>query len=183
MFATSEHMWPELSALAVLALMALAEWLHARRAERVALLAFGSKGKARWTAAVPFIRAGAAGLLAWGLAHLFLMDPRILKPVHTPEGGYRHLVITLDVSPSMQLKDAGPAAQQTRGQRASEVLMSVLNRSALDQMRVSVVAFYTGAKPVVIDTYDLEVVRNILNDLPLDWAFEVGKTTIVEGLK
>jgi Ca-activated chloride channel family protein len=176
-------MWPELLAVGVILLMALAEWWHARRSARVALLAFGPSGKARWTVAVPFIRTGAVGLLAWGFVHLLLMDPRTLKPVHTPEGGYRHLLIALDVSPSMQLKDAGPAAQQTRAQRAAEVLMSVLNRSALDQMRVSIVAFYTGAKPVVIDTYDLEVVKNILNDLPLDWAFEVGKTTIMEGIE
>src|SRR5215204_3815671 len=105
-------MLAELIALGVLAFMALAEWLHARRCARVDRLAFGPKGKARWTSAVPFIRAGASGVLAWGLVHLFLLDPRVLKPKQTPDGGYRHLLIALDVSPSMQLKDAGPAAQQ-----------------------------------------------------------------------
>jgi Ca-activated chloride channel family protein len=100
-----------------------------------------------------------------------------------PEGGYRHLVIALDVSPSMQLADAGPNRQQRRAHRASEVLMSVLGRIALDQVRISVVAFYNGAKPVVVDTYDLEVVRNIIHDLPLDYAFDIGKTKLLDGVR
>jgi Ca-activated chloride channel family protein len=174
----------ELIALGVFALVALAEWLHAQRCHRVAILAFGPSGKTRpWLAAAPMVRTVASTMLAWGLLNLYLLDARLLKPRQTPEGGYRHLLIALDVSPSMQLKDAGPAGEQTRAQRASELLMSVLDRSALDQMRVSIVAFYTGAKPVVVDTFDLEVVKNILNDLPLDVAFDVGKTAIIDGIK
>jgi Ca-activated chloride channel family protein len=83
----------------------------------------------------------------------------------------------------MQLKDAGSAAEQTRARRANEVMTSLLERIALDQVRVSIVAFYTSAKPVVIDTYDIEVVRNALNDLPLDIAFDVGKTALLEGVR
>jgi Ca-activated chloride channel homolog len=174
----------ELIALAVLVLVALAEWLHARRCRRVSILAFGPSGKTRnWIAAVPIVRTAASALLAWGLVNLFLLDARLLKPRQTPEGGYRHFLIALDVSPSMQLKDAGPAGDQTRAQRASQLLRSVLDRSALDQMRVSIVAFYTGAKPVVVDTFDLEVVKNILDDLPLDVAFDSGKTAIIDGIK
>ena len=173
----------ELTALGVLLLGVLAEWMHQRRCHRVARLAFGPTGQPNaWTVLVPVLRPLALALITWGLIHLFLIDPRVLKPKQTPEGGFRHLVIALDASPSMQLKDAGPNGQQTRAQRASELLTSILERSAIDQTRVSVVAFYTGAKPVVIDTYDLDVIKNILNDLPLDWAFEVGKTTIMEGI-
>jgi Ca-activated chloride channel family protein len=83
----------------------------------------------------------------------------------------------------MQLTDAGVGRQQRRAHRASEVLMSVLSRIALDQVRISVVAFYNGAKPVVVDTYDLEVVRNIINDLPLDYAFDIGKTKLFDGVR
>jgi Ca-activated chloride channel family protein len=180
-------MWPmiaEITALIVLLLAALAEWLHTRRCHRVALLAFGSSGKPReWTWVVPILRVVALVALTWGLVTLYLMDPRILRPKQVPEGGFRHMLIALDVSPSMQLKDAGPTGQQTRAQRASELIMSVLERSALEQMRVSIVAFYTGAKPVVVDTYDLEVVKNILNDLPLDLAFNPGKTSVIDGIK
>jgi Ca-activated chloride channel family protein len=174
----------ELTALAVLALLALAEWLHARRVRRVAALAFGPTGRAReWTWLAPLFRPAALALLVWGSLTLFLLDPKVAKPKKTPEGGWRHLVIALDVSPSMQLKDAGPTGDQTRAKRAAEILMSVLDRVILQQCRVSVVAFYNGAKPVVIDCTDPEVIRNILNDLPLDQAFNVGKTKILDGIK
>ena len=174
----------ELIAVSVILLATLAEWLHERRCRRVARLAFGPSGRPRgWTSFVPIGRILAPGFLTWGLINLYLMDARVLKPKQMPEVGYRHLIVGLDVSPSMQIKDAGPSGTQTRAQRASELILSVLQRSALDQMRVSVVAFYTGAKPAVVDTYDLEVVKNILNDLPLDVAFDIGKTFILEGIK
>jgi Ca-activated chloride channel family protein len=83
----------------------------------------------------------------------------------------------------MRLTDAGADGKQTRAQRAGDVLMSLLQRVATDQVRVSIVAFYTGAKPVVVDTFDMEVVKNCLNDLPLDIAFNVGKTELLEGVR
>src|SRR4029079_6796839 len=46
----------------------------------------------------------------------------------------------------------------------------------------SVVACYNGAKPVVVDTKDLEVVRNIFGELPLQYAFPAGKTDLFSGL-
>ena len=180
----ASNMIPELIGLGVFGLVALAEWLHTRRSRRISILAFGPAGKARhWTRLVPASRALACALLAWGLVNLYWLDSRVLKPNPVPEGAYRHLLIALDVSPSMQLKDAGPGGDQTRAQRASQILTSVLERCALDQMRVSIVAFYSGAKPVVVDTFDLEVVKNILNDLPLDVAFDIGKTLIIDGIK
>lgn len=174
----------ESTALALAVLAALAEWLHARRCRRVARLAFGPGGQPRgWTKIAPLLRVVAVALLGFGLVQLYLLAPRSARPQLVPEGGYRHLVIALDVSPSMQLKDAGAERKETRAKRASQVLLSVLERVALDQLRVSVVAFYTGAKPVVIDTFDLEVVKNVLNDLPLDVAFNPGKTSLLEGIK
>jgi Ca-activated chloride channel homolog len=173
----------ELTAAGVLLLVALAEWLHARRLRRVARLAFGPTGKPReWTWVAPFLRTFGMAALVWGLVTLFLIDPKVAKPRKTPEGGFRHLVIVLDVSPSMQLKDAGPGGMQSRAKRAAEVLMSILNRIVLDQCRVSVVAFYSSGRPVVVDCGDPEVIRNILSDLPLDQAFNVGKTKIIEGI-
>ena len=175
---------PEWTALAVVVLAILGEWLHARRCERIARLAFGPAASARsWTQTAPALRVIAVTLLAWGMALLYLLTPKVARPALVPEGGFRHLVIALDVSPSMKLKDAGPERNQTRSARASEVVMSVLERIALDQLRVSIVAFYTSAKPVVVDTFDMEVVKNVLNDLPLDMAFDVGKTSLIAGVK
>jgi len=177
-------MIPETLALAVLVAAALAEWLQARRVRRVAALAFGPAGRPReWTWVAPWLRPAALALLTWGLLTLLVIDPKVAKPKNIPEGGWRHLVIVLDVSPSMQLTDAGPTGGQTRARRAAEILMSVLDRIILQQCRVSVVAFYNGARPVVVDCTDPEVIRNILNDLPLDQAFSVGKTRILDGIK
>lgn len=171
--------------LAAVLLTALAEWLHVRRCRRVSRLAFGPTGQPRaWTVSAPWLRVAATGVLAWGLATLLHLGPQtVRREVLAPEGGYRHLIIALDVSPSMRLADAGADGKQTRAQRASDVLMSILQRVATDQVRVSIVAFYTGAKAVVVDTFDLEVVKNSLNDLPLDIAFNVGKTELLEGVR
>ncbi len=170
--------------LAALLLTALAEWLHVRRCRRVARLAFGPSGQPReWTKFVPSLRVAAVGALAWGLTTLLQIGPRSVQSDLLPEGGYRHLILALDVSPSMQLQDGGVSATQTRAQRANEVMTSLLQRISTDQVRISIVAFYTDAKPVVVDTFDMEVVKNALNDLPLDLAFDVGKTALLSGIR
>ena len=116
--------------------------------------------------------------MAWGLVTLFFIRPRTANYDQIPEGGYRHLIIAWDVSPSMQLDDGGfdmgKQKKRTRAQRGAKVLLSLFERIALDQVRISIVAFFTGGKPVVVDTHDLNVVKNILDDLPLDRAFDPG---------
>jgi len=169
-------------------LAVLAEGWHNRRTRRVARLAFGPLGQARlWTHLAPPVRVIALTALAWGLVTLFLIRPRVASYDKIPDGGYRHLVIAWDVSPSMQLDDGGfDSAKQkkrTRAQRGAKVLLSLFERIALDQVRISIVAFFTGAKPVVVDTYDLNVVKNILDDLPLDMAFDPGKTSLIDGIE
>lgn len=175
---------PEVLGMASAVMSGVAEAWHGVRMRRLGRLGFGVGGGARrWVMAVPWMRALACGMLAWGLATLLGMGTFFVRPQEVPEGGWRHLVIALDVSPSMQLKDAGAGRSMTRARRASELVMSLLGRVALDQVRVSVVAFYTGARPVVVDCMDVEVVRNILDDLPLEIAFEPGKTSLMEGVR
>lgn len=172
------------AAAAVFALAALAEWLHARRCRRVAFLAFGPGGSPRaWTRAAAPLRALCLAAVTWGLVTLLFIDPKVFKPSGLEEVDFRHLVIVLDVSPSMQLRDAGPKHDLTRAQRAAEILDSLLGRIATEQFRFSLIAVYTGAKRVVIDTRDTEVIKNIYDDLPMDQAFDHGKTTLVDGLR
>ena len=172
-----------LIAALVAGIMALGEWLQAGRRRRVQHLVFGPSGRsAPWARVAPFAKVLAAGSLAWGATTLALLTPKVHEAQTVPESEYRHLVIALDVSPSMRLNDAGPDAALTRMQRAREVLESFFERVAVQQYRLSVVAFYTDAKPVVVDTNDVEVVRNILDDLPLHHAFKVGKTDLFAGL-
>ena len=179
--------FPELVALVAVGLTLLAEWLHARRVRRLARLAFGpGRAPAAWVVAVPWLRAAAFGALAWGLATLLLLEPRKFSSeggTPPPADEIRHILLVLDVSPSMQLEDAGPEKKLRRSQRAREVLESFFRRVPLERNLVSVVAVYNGAKAVVEDTSDFEVVRNILGDLPMTHAFRAGKTKLLDGIE
>ena len=178
---------PLLATAAVLLVTLLAEALHQRRIRRVARLAFGPRERpAAWARTAPILRALALGALAWGLTTLMTLEPRTHSSTGQKlrrEGDWDHVLLVLDVSPSMRLVDAGPSHIQSRTQRTSDLLKSFFERVSLDFFRVSVVAVYNGAKPVVVDTSDFEVVRNILDDLPLHFAFPVGKTKLLDGLE
>jgi len=171
---------PAIVAVALL-LAGAAEWLHVRRVKRIDYLAFGPRGRARaWTAIVGPVRVLSVGAVCWGLLTLFALSESQWdqasrrsneKPIH-------HIVIGLDVSPSMQIVDAGANRLQSRADRARDVMRSVLERIDTRRGQVSVIAFYTEARPVVVDTFDPAVVHNILNDLPLGQAFTAGKTNL-----
>lgn len=164
-------------------LAAAAELWHARRCRLLAPLAFGpDRRPAPWARLAPAARVAALAAACWGLTTLLELQPKVHQAEKVPERAARHLLIVLDVSPSMRLKDAGPDGQQSRMQRAAELVESFFQRAGLTRYLVSIVACYNGAKPVVVDTSDAEVVRNILNDLPMQFAFKAGKTDLFAGL-
>lgn len=170
--------------IAVAALVAIAEAIHFFRSRRLARLAFGPRAiAARWALVAPLLRIVACSALAWGLMTLYEIEPRVYQAKQVTNEEMKHVVLVLDVSPSMRLVDSGPEKDHSRLQRASELMESFFKRVPLEQYRISVVAVYSQAKPVVVDTKDLEVVRNILNDLPMHYAFPVGKTKLFDGLQ
>ncbi len=176
-------MLPEFLALAAAALMGLAEVTHARRVRRLSALAFGPRRRpAVWTLAAPTLRVLAAAAIAWALASLAIVPPKSHEAKKVDPNRLRRIILVLDVSPSMKLKDAGPQMTQTRAERATDLLHSFFQRVPMEQVRLSVIATYTSAKPVVVDTKDVAVVRNILSDLPLSHAFEAGATNLFTGL-
>ncbi len=120
--------------------------------------------------------------MTWGLVTLILVEPRVHRAETLDKKDLRHLVLLLDVSPSMRLEDAGPTKKESRRSRVAALVESFFDR-APEPFRTSVVAVYNGAKPVVVDTTDLEVLRNIMNDLPMNYAFEVGQTKLFDGLE
>jgi len=177
-------MLPELIAIAVVILVGVCEIIHAQRVKRLAPLAFGPGGKpALWVFTVPVLRPIAAGLFCWGLITLLYVEPKILKAKAVEEDEYRHIIIALDVSPSMKLEDAGPEKKQRRSERAFDLMQSFFKRVSVDQMRLSLVAFYTEALPVVVDTKDADVIRNFLNDRDMFHVFEKGETEIFKGIE
>lgn len=173
----------ELAALGATIVAALAEVLHARRVRRLARLAFGpGERPAPWARAAPWLRVAAVGAACWGLAVLLNVEPRSHQAEMLPDNQRRHVLLVLDVSPSMRLVDAGEDKKQSRMRRASTVMESFFSRVPVEQFFFSVIACYNGSKPVVVGTKDLEVVRNILDDLPMHYAFPVGQTDLFSGL-
>lgn len=174
----------EVVAAAVVLLTTMAEYLHLRRVGRVASLAFGpTRHPALGARLAPILRVVALGALCWGLTTLLLLPPRTHKVGVIAEKDYRHLLLVLDVSPSMRLEDSGPTGKQSRTQRASDVLKSFFERMPIDRYKTTVVACYTEAMPVVLDTTDLTVVLNILDKLPMQHAFKPGPTNLFAGLE
>lgn len=174
----------ELVALGVLIVAAATELLHYQRVKRVAPLAFGpGRGPSLLGSTSPFLRAIGFGAVTWGLVTLLMLPPKVHKIGEIPEGDYRHLLLVLDVSPSMRLEDAGPTHKQSRRKRAAELIYSFFDRSPIEIYKLSVIATYTDAKPVVVDTRDMEIVRNILSDLPMEYAFKSGPTNLFSGLE
>jgi Ca-activated chloride channel family protein len=175
----------ELVAVAACALVVVAEALHFQRVGRLAPLVFGaSRRPRRWAMFAPAIRGIAVVALAWGLTTLLLVPPRAYRPAGDIQpGSEQHLMVVLDVSPSMRLEDAGKTGKQSRKDRARDLMRSLFERVPAEQYLVSAVAVYNGAKPVVVDSRDLDVVDGILGDLPLYQAFEPGKTRLLDGLR
>lgn len=169
--------------LAAVLLAAVGEALHRRRIARMAHLVFGPGGRSSQLAAIaPFLRVLAHGALAWGLVTLLGIEPKVHRGQEIPPEEWRHLVLVHDVSPSMLLKDAGPNGDMTRAARARELLESLLERVPIGKFKITVIATYNGAKPVVEDTRDLEVVRHVLSEVDLRYAFRAGKTRLFDGI-
>ncbi len=174
----------EITALTVGVLVLIAEWIHGRRIGRLAFLAFGPTGQPSvWTRIAPPSHVIGMAAITWGLVTLMLLPPRVFRGKSERPPGEQHLIVLLDVSPSMLLKDAGPSGRQSRRQRAGDLLRSFFRRVDIDQYKVTLIAVYNGAMPVVVDTRDPDVVDNILDDLPMHFAFDPGKTKLLEGLK
>ncbi len=159
----------------------VAEWLHARRCARVERLAFGAAGSRAWIKLAGLARSLAVGALAWALLVLLTLDGAGSANAGTKPPTH-HLVIALDVSPSMYIQDCAGQTKQSRQHRAADVVLSVLDRLDMSATRVSVVAFYSAARPVIIDTLDLAIIQNVLRDLPLSHAFKAGQTDMYAGV-
>jgi Ca-activated chloride channel family protein len=173
----------EAAAIVAVLLAAVGELLHRRRLRRFAHLLFGPDARpAAWVAAVPWLRVLAHGGLVWGLASLLLIEPRVHQHGEVPEEEWRHLLLVYDVSPSMHLRDAGPSGTQSRAERAKDLVDSLFERVPIGKFKITVIATYNGAKPVVEDTRDIELVRHLLSQIDMRYAFKTGSTRLFDGI-
>lgn len=169
---------------AVVILTMGAEAIHLLRVRKLAPLAFGPKRRpSLWANLTPIYRVLAIALITWGLISLLVIKPRTHNIAEIEVSKQRHMILLVDVSPSMRLDDAGPEREQSRSLRAKDVIQSFFDRVPIRHYKLSVVAFYNKAIPVVVDTNDLEVVKNCMNDLPMWFAFEGKETNLFAGLE
>lgn len=170
--------------LGVLAVALAAEYRHAFRSRRVAHLAFGPTRRARaWTVLAPLLRPLALAAMSWGFLSLWLVvEPQVHNQSKIDEADYKHLLLVVDVSPSMSLDDAGPELDESRRARAAAVLESLFNRVPMREFKISMIGVYSEAKPLLKESTDLEVVRHIVEDIPLWHGFKPGKTNLISGL-
>jgi Ca-activated chloride channel family protein len=177
------YAWPVAAGVAVLA--AAAEGWHFARVARAAPLAFGPRrGRKLLAAAVAVLRVVAVAAAAWGLTALrFDVAPKTHTAGEVKESEYRRLLLVLDVSKSMTLTDAGPTGKQSRAARAADLIQSFFERVQAERYKTTIVAVASEAKPLVVDTADREVIRNILTELPVRHAFKPGETNLFAGLE
>ena len=170
------------TAIGVAAVAAIGEWLHARRVARLSRLAFGPAGQPRnWTKAAPPLRVLAMAGAAWALFTLIAYN-NLSRDRDRKAAVTRHLMVLLDVSPSMQLADAGENGEQRRCVRAAEVLQSVLNRVPGDNVRFSAASFYTEARMLANECQDRELIIHFAADVPFYFTFKPGKTDLLKSL-
>jgi len=183
-----KNIWIPLAAAGLAFLITLfAEWLHSRRVKRLAMLSFGPTGCPRsWTVAAPWIRIICLSGIAWSLAALLLLssaspaadDKDAAHRMSDPE----QLVLLIDVSPSMAIKDAGRSGEQTRRERVGDVVSSLLDRMGR-QVRYTVICFYTRSVPIAKMVRDKSIVRNVFSDLPVEITMKPGKTDLGLAVK
>ncbi len=167
-----------------LAVAMVGERLHARRVASVARLAFGPTGRpAPWTMLAPAARCLGVFLLAWGSVTLARHDPIDAEAVPDAKAS-RQLLVCLDVSPSMQVADAGPDAEKvTRAAWAGKVFQGILDRIDMKTTRITLVVFYSKALVVLEQTTDKNVIANMLDGLPMHVGFDPGPTDMAAGLR
>ncbi len=176
---------PLLFSIVAFILVTGAECLHIKRVRATAPLAFGPSQKPSWFARLsPILRVLSLSALVWSAVVLLIIPATThrAKIKDVPPKERQHLLLVLDVSPSMRLLDAGPTKKESRMARARQLMESMIARTAHDKLYTTVVAVYNGAKPVVVETRDLEVIYNLMNDLPMHQAFPTGKTKLIDGL-
>lgn len=158
-----------------------AETIHARRiaATRPLLLA-NDATPAAWTRHLPWIRTACIALLASAFGILYHASAEAQNGQTKPRE--RHLVVLLDVSPSMLIRDAGESGTESRTERAARILTEILNRCPGEHIKISLVAFYTEPKALVQDTTDRNVIRYMASELPLHILFKPGKTDLLKSL-
>lgn len=177
-----DKIWtPIICAGVVFLYAALTEWLHYRRIRKVGRLAFGPSGRPRvWIKIAFLFRMILLSAITWSIVTLVLLKTTLVgkqEELQKKIVDSQNAIFVFDISPSMYLTDAGEKLNITRKEQMKNIVFSMLDRMG-NQVRCSVICFYTRALPLMKYVSDKEVVRNVFNDLPIEYAMEEGKTDL-----
>lgn len=119
--------------------------------------------------------------LCWSLVYLLLssalQSPLQLGTRADADDDTKQLVLLLDYSPSMLLEDSGEQQLTSRRDQMRSVVSAILDRVG-PHVRYTLICFYTKPLPVVQSAFDKAIVRNVLDDLPIERAMSSGKTDL-----
>lgn len=171
------------ASLLILALLValLAELAHLRRCFCLRGLLFGAcHFPWKTMVALAVTRLAGISLLAAGG---FLLLTTVPHPAElnsmTGSEEMDRLLILLDCSKSMDLRDAGEQGDLSRGQRAAQLIQDMLHEEDRELPRTSLVVFADEAMPLAIDTVDWQVLTHSINNRSLsEVLFDDEQTTI-----
>ncbi len=165
----------------VLLIVALAEFMHLRRCWLLRSFLFNGC-TFPWGAlgGLAIARCAGCGCLAIGLAVLWVetLHPAALNSAFDTEETDR-LLIVLDSSLSMNLKDAGPEGNISRGARAADLIAQLLQDDKRKPPRTTLVVFADKSNALAVDTNDWNVIRHSLNNRHLAQVLFDDETTTI----
>lgn len=163
-----------------------AEIAHLRRCNRLREFLFhGCRFPWATVSILGGARIGGTALVAAGLIGLWSQSvrPSSLNSAYDDEEMDR-LLILLDCSLSMNLRDAGPNRDLFRGERAAQLVEELLLKADRKLPRTTLVVFANRADALVVDTNDWNVVRQALANRNLSAAlFDDEPTTVGDVLR
>lgn len=163
------------------AVLLIAELHHLRRCGRLAPFLFSGL-RTPWT-----ILGSLATLRLFGFTLVALSTIQLWEDSTLPaelNSAYDHeetdrLLILLDASLSMNIKDAGPAGDQSRGTRAADVIRDLVLSADRLPPRTTLVVFADAHYALILDTNDWRVIQASLNNRHLsEVLFDDEKTTL-----
>lgn len=119
-------------------------------------------------------------MAALGIAILWhdTMHPALHNSLPNAEETDRLLII-LDCSKSMDLRDAGPNGDQNRGERAADLIRDLILGENRIPPRTTLLVFAERSIPLFVDSNDWRVIQHGLNNRSLSEVLFDGKLTTI----
>ncbi len=172
-------------AISVAILASIAEWLHFGRSRRVLHLAFADpRSAAVWMACAGLLRVLAVTLIATTIPALWSSSTVIVNSAGAiaKEAELDRLIIILDCSKSMNIRDAGPDGKETRATRARNVIFNIYKEIGRVPS-TTIFAFSDSAVPIVYDAKRWDVIQSVIRKASYSDAFDKENTSVESAIQ